>query len=111
MSTESCRYLHELNRWFVASHEHYGESSHGHNFQCRVIFDGIDRERQGQYLTEVIEDLDYRHLNRLPFFRTHTPSTENIARFIFRSLAEMGCDVREVDVVETAGSSGGVCKC
>lgn len=105
------RYLQLIEGWFVASHEHYGESVHGHNFFCRVQLElGADRHNRTCF-QEVIRGLDYRHLNRLPFFRTHTPSTENIARYIQGALKERHCPVRSVEVFETVGCSGGVREC
>ena len=105
------RYIHTLDGFFVASHKHYGETLHGHNFRCRVNL-RLDRpEFARACFKQVIRGLDYQHLNRLSFFRIHTPSTENIARFIAESMMSLGCDVKEVEVFETDGCSGGVTVC
>ncbi len=108
MMGKSFQFLHTLEAFFVASHKHYGEILHGHNFRCRikVTFDRPAFNRA--CFKQVIRGLDYQHLNRLSYFRRFTPSTENIAQFIAESMASLGCEVREVEVFETNECSGGV---
>ncbi len=81
--TKGMEFFHSLEAFFVASHKHYGETL----------------------------GLDYQHLNRLPYFREFTPSTEHIAQFIAESMTSLGCEVREVEVFETDGLSGGISIC
>ncbi len=104
-------YFHILEGFFVASHKHYGETLHGHNFRCRVKL-RLDRtEFNCACFSQVIRGLDYQHLNRIPYFRKFTPSTEHIARYIAESMASLGCQAFEVEVFETDGCSGGVTIC
>jgi len=105
------RMIHILEGVFVASHKHYGESLHGHNFRCRVELALHAVERNRRCFGQVIRTMDYRHLNRLPFFRTQPPSTENIARFVGQALEELGCRVISVEVFETRDCSGGFRSC
>ncbi|MCK5879720.1 MAG: 6-carboxytetrahydropterin synthase [Holophagae bacterium] len=105
------QYLHILESFFVASHKHYGEILHGHNFRCRLKAE-LDRPEFNRVcFRQVMRSLDYQHLNRLPYFRRFTPSTENIAQYIAESMASLGCKVKEVEVFETEGFSGGVRIC
>ncbi len=110
-SGEIHRFVHIIEGSFVASHKHYGEILHGHNFRCRVKMTLNRPEFSRVCFKQVIQGLDYQHLNRLPYFRKFTPSTENIAKFIADSMIGLGCDVRQVEVFETEGCSGGVATC
>ncbi|PJB77411.1 MAG: hypothetical protein CO090_08795 [Acidobacteria bacterium CG_4_9_14_3_um_filter_49_7] len=108
---QNFNFVHSMEAFFVASHKHYGEILHGHNFRCRIAI-LLNRPIFARVcFKQVIQGLDYQHLNRLPYFREFTPSTENIAQFIADSMCSLGCDVREVEVFETEGCSGGVTIC
>jgi 6-pyruvoyl-tetrahydropterin synthase len=102
------QFVQSMEALFVASHKHYGEILHGHNFRCRVTVLLSRPVFSRVCFKQVIQGLDYQHLNRLPYFRKFTPSTENIAQFIADSMSSLGCDVREVEVFETEGCSGGI---
>jgi len=109
--TKGMEFFHSLEAFFVASHKHYGETLHGHNFRCRVKL-LLSRPAFARVcFKQVIRGLDYQHLNRLPYFREFTPSTEHIAQFIAESMTSLGCEVREVEVFETDGLSGGISIC
>ncbi len=110
-NNDNHHYFHVLEGFFVASHKHYGEILHGHNFKCRVRLVLEKPVFSRACFEQVIAGMDYRHLNRIPFFRTHTPSTENIARYIAENLTSLGCEVDEVEVFETPGCSGGIKIC
>ena len=73
------------------------ESLHGHNWKVEVVVNGRDLDESGVVLDfaeikaatkEVIDEIDHRYLNEIPFFTTHNPSSENIARYIFERLSE-----------------------
>lgn len=110
-NSRSYGFVHIMDSFFVASHKHYGEILHGHNFKCRVKVALDKPEFSRVCFRQVIRGLDYQHLNRFPYFRRFTPSTENIAQFIAESMASLGCKVKEVEVFETEGFSGGVRTC
>ncbi|NOZ12337.1 MAG: hypothetical protein GXO69_01660 [Acidobacteria bacterium] len=110
-NTEIHRFFHILEGCFVASHKHYGETLHGHNFRCRVKVSLNRPVFSRNCFRQVIQGLDYQHLNRIPFFRETTPSTEHIAGFIAEKMDSLGCEVLEVEVFETDGFSGGVKQC
>lgn len=72
------------------------EDLHGHNWKIE-IFVQADRLDETELVMDfgeikketaaVLEELDHTHLNELGFFKTHNPSSENIARYIYERLA------------------------
>ena len=71
------------------------ENLHGHNWKVAVFLRGEKLDRAGllldfhtlrERLDRVLQTLDHKNLNTLPFFRKHNPSSENLARYIFLSL-------------------------
>jgi 6-pyruvoyltetrahydropterin/6-carboxytetrahydropterin synthase len=72
---------------------------HGHNYTLEVTVAGEVNERSGFVMDlkelkeimnrEVIEALDHRHLNlEIPEFGELIPTTENLAIFVWRRLAD-----------------------
>ncbi len=87
---------------FSASHQLRGydgacERLHGHNFGVEVEVEGdrlsgdleilLDFKELKAMLREVLAELDHRHLNDLPAFAAHNPSSENLARHLYQALA------------------------
>ncbi len=73
------------------------ESLHGHNWKVEVVLRGKSLEGNGILVDfgevkaatrEVLEELDHKYLNELPFFMQNNPSSENIAHFLFERLSE-----------------------
>ncbi len=73
------------------------ENLHGHNFTVDVTVASKNLDSEGlvvdfrilkAWTDDVLEQLDHKFLNDLPVFQGINPSSENIARFIFDSLAE-----------------------
>ncbi len=95
-----------LKKHFVASHLHNGEDIHGHNFFCIGEFEMDNPEEIKQAFENTLKLLDYKVLNNLDYFKTKTPSTENIALFIFQKLKQF--KVKKIEVFETINFSGGV---
>ncbi|MBN2027072.1 MAG: 6-carboxytetrahydropterin synthase QueD [Actinobacteria bacterium] len=71
---------------------------HGHSFRVEAALTGsrlgtsqllVDFHDLRRMLEEVIEPFDHRFLNEVPPFVEQSPTSENIARFIFESLAAM----------------------
>ncbi len=104
---------------FAAAHrleEYQGkcEELHGHNFQVEVFCQGerlgpegmlIDFKVLKGHLGAVLEMLDHKYLNEIPFFRERASSSEYIAMFVFGELkaplqAE-GVELKEVRVWES----------
>ncbi len=72
------------------------ENLHGHNWKIEVVLRGSRLEASGvlvdfaevkQAARQLLLELDHKYLNELPFFRDRNPSSENIARYLFESLA------------------------
>lgn len=91
-----------VNDEFAAAHalRHYQgkcERLHGHNFSVEVCVQGrqltadtemlIDFTLLKQALKEVLRGLDHCVLNETPPFDGINPSSENLARHIFRAMA------------------------
>ena len=71
------------------------EDLHGHNWVVEVLIKceglneiglGVDFVEVKKKLSEVMEKLDHKDLNNLPFFKEKNPSAENIAGFIYSEL-------------------------
>jgi 6-pyruvoyltetrahydropterin/6-carboxytetrahydropterin synthase len=108
---------------FAAAHRLVGtggkcESLHGHNFKVTLEVEGEKLDDQGMIidfgvlkgaLRSVLEDLDHTDLNSRRVFAGGSPSSENIARFIFEKvsgrLAAAGVRVRSVTVGESETAS------
>jgi len=87
---------------FAAAHRlrEYGgdcEALHGHNWKVEVTVSGREVADNGLLLDfrlikeatgQAVGSLDHRFLNDLEPFRQQNPSSENIARYIFRYVAD-----------------------
>jgi 6-pyruvoyltetrahydropterin/6-carboxytetrahydropterin synthase len=71
------------------------ENLHGHNWKIEVFVAGEELEPNGilidfkkvKIATEkVIDELDHKFLNDLEAFKEVNPSSENIARYLFKAL-------------------------
>ncbi len=75
----------------------YNEPGHGHNYFLDVTVSGEVDSRTGmvvnlfdlkQVLLHVLEEFDHKHLNLdMPYFKGDVPTSENIARVLWRKLA------------------------
>lgn len=92
------------------------EALHGHNWQVELAvksqgLDGIgmviDFGELKTLLNEVLGELDHKNLNDLESFKEANPTSENIARFIYRKIKEKktSLNIAEVTVWETPSSS------
>ena len=72
------------------------EALHGHNFLVEVSVLASDLGAGGllvdfrdlkSWTAEVLQELDHKCLNDLPFFTGANPSAENVARYIFDRIA------------------------
>jgi 6-pyruvoyltetrahydropterin/6-carboxytetrahydropterin synthase len=73
------------------------EDLHGHNFTVEISAGGEKLNDEGllldfrllkKWTNELLEELDHKYLNELPFFKDTNPSSEIIARFMFERLSE-----------------------
>ena len=74
------------------------ENLHGHNWKVEVCVKGdrlndagvlVDFGILKGYVQEIMNRLDHKFLNELPYFEKDAPSSENIALYVARSLQEM----------------------
>ncbi|MDR2017961.1 MAG: 6-carboxytetrahydropterin synthase QueD [Syntrophobacterales bacterium] len=104
---------------FAAAHRleaYHGkcEELHGHNFQVEAFFSGTELNPEGMvidfkilkdYLKQILNTLDHKYLNDIPFFSERTSSSEYIAMFLFHCLSELtqgtAVSVKEVKVWES----------
>ncbi len=90
---------------------------HGHNWIVEVFVKclelnnigiGMDFRDIRQAIKNIINDLDHSCLNEHPEFKDTNPSSENIARFLYRVLGEKinsaNVRVSKVKVSETRGA-------
>jgi 6-pyruvoyltetrahydropterin/6-carboxytetrahydropterin synthase len=90
---------------------------HGHNWtvevsvRCRELNDigiSIDFRNVKQTIRDIIKNIDHSYLNEHPEFKDTNPSSENIARFLYRELGEKinsdAAKVSKVRVSETRSS-------
>ena len=109
---------------FAAAHclRNYGgkcEATHGHNFGVELCVSGdrlapdtdilVDFTVLKRDLKDVLELLDHKHLNEVTPFDTVNPSSENLARFIYRAVRprveDAGARMESVTVSERAAQS------
>ena len=96
------------------------ENQHGHNWRVTATVRGENVGHDGmlldfgelrRMLREVAAELDHSDVNEHEHFRTHNPTAENIARWIFDRLETMLASggskavMDEVSVEETDGST------
>ena len=104
---------------FAAAHNllHYQgdcENLHGHNWKVEVTVSaesldksglGIDFKILKKHTREVMNYLDHKYLNDLEAFKDISPSSEQIARFVFeqleKSLQEYEVIIQKVTVWES----------
>jgi len=80
------------------------EELHGHNFKVEVTVAAPNLNESGllidfrivkKWLSEILEQMDHKHLNELPNFAGINPSAENIAKYIYM---EMDLKAEQVEV-------------
>ena len=100
-TTRKGRWRLTVTEEFCASHCLRGyegpcENLHGHNFGVEAVVEGERLDPKVEYLVDfkvlrgrlrrILGELDHRHLNDLPAFALENPSSENLARHIYRRL-------------------------
>jgi 6-pyruvoyltetrahydropterin/6-carboxytetrahydropterin synthase len=113
--------LHNPKWSAEANRELYGKCNspygHGHNYVLEVAFVGPVEPKTGMITNlaeldpfverEVIEAFDHRYLNEeVAQFRDVVPTTENLAREVFRRLKDFpGAKLERVRIEETSKNS------
>jgi 6-pyruvoyltetrahydropterin/6-carboxytetrahydropterin synthase len=104
---------------FAAAHRLVGyqgkcEELHGHNFFVDAFFCGeklgddgllLDFRILKDYLKDVLDNLDHKYLNEIPFFAERASSAEYIALYIFEEVEKQikakGVSLKEIRVWES----------
>ena len=98
----------DITREFSAAHSLRGyngncKSLHGHNWIIQVFVQSAELDELGiavdfkvlkRELDTLLEELDHKHLNELPMFQNCNPTSENLARYIYKRLAAVVNDSR-----------------
>lgn len=89
------------------------ENQHGHNWLVEAYVKGetldksnilIDYKVLKRELKAVLDLLDHKDINELPYFKGESPSSEMISRFIYNKLKEKIGIVSKISVWETPTS-------
>lgn len=112
----------DVTREFSAAHslrDYPGpcRNLHGHNWSVQVFIGAETLDASGmavdfrlvkKELDSILAELDHHYLNELPAFREENPTSENLARLIFRRLSgaldSTRVKVNKVRVCESASS-------
>ena len=101
----------------LVDHEGACANLHGHNWVVSVYIQGDELNRLGMLVdfhevktatAETLAELDHGELNSLPAFAQNNPTSEHIARYVYKELSGRlngpGYRVHRVTVRETPGS-------
>jgi len=86
------------------------ENLHGHNWKVEIEVEKPKLDKIGMVvdfrdvkkaLSNILEKLDHKHLNEVPYFKKHNPTSENIAKFIFDSLDKKISGIVKISIWET----------
>lgn len=86
------------------------ENIHGHNWKVEITVAGEELDKSGmlidfkflkKHLNEVLDKLDHKDLNNVEELKDISPSSENIAKFIYYELKEKLPRLKKVSVWET----------
>lgn len=102
----------------LKGHEGACHNLHGHNWDVEVFLRGecanaigmlVDFGEIKASLHDVVCALDHKDLNSLPAFSGHNPTSENLAKYIFKALYDRlhsdPVSVHRVRVSESPGTS------
>ena len=112
--------MHELKveSHFAAAHHllNYNgecENQHGHNWKVEAYFRGTELDKSNllidfkvlkKHVNEIVDYLDHKDLNELPEFENQSPSSEFIARYIYKEAKKIFPQISRVNVWETSTS-------
>lgn len=90
------------------------EDLHGHNWKIEVVLEKDILDKIGMLadfkyvkmkLNSVLEKLDHKYLNNIPYFKKVNPTSENITRYIYDKMLKQGLKLKSVTVWENNTSS------
>ena len=89
------------------------EELHGHNWKVEVALIKDKLDRAGMVLdfkflkaklNKILDRLDHKYLNNIPYFKKVNPTSENIAKYIYDSIKLKFPSVNSVTVWESENS-------
>ena len=89
------------------------ENAHGHNWKVEVVARGNELDKSNilidfkvlkKHVNEIVDYLDHKDLNELPEFENQSPSSEFIARYIYKEAKKIFPQISRVNVWETSTS-------
>ena len=90
------------------------EELHGHNWKVEAVVSMDKLDKTGvvldfkyleMKLNRILEKLDHKYLNNIPYFKKVNPTSENIANYIYDSLKPEVISLKSVTVWENNTSS------
>lgn len=90
------------------------EDLHGHNWKVEVVVARNKLDKIGmamdfkflkQKLNDLLEKLDHKYLNSIPYFKKVNPTSENIAKYLYDRLKTEAADLYCVTVWESDTAS------
>ena len=72
------------------------EELHGHNWRVEVVVKSQELDKIGlvidfkelkKKLKSVLEEMDHKYLNKFGYFKKANPTSENIAKYIYKKLS------------------------
>jgi 6-pyruvoyltetrahydropterin/6-carboxytetrahydropterin synthase len=89
------------------------EALHGHNWKVEAALASDSLNKTGMVidfkilkrkLRNILEKLDHKYLNRIPYFQKINPTSENIAKYIYERLKACRLSPKAVTVWESENS-------
>ena len=94
----------------LVGYEGLCKNLHGHNWKVEITIAGEQLDKSGMLvdfkilkstLNKVLDKFDHKDLNELEELKGISPSSENIARFIYQELKKDIPQLKEISVWET----------
>ncbi|MCK4245557.1 MAG: 6-carboxytetrahydropterin synthase QueD, partial [Candidatus Omnitrophica bacterium] len=85
------------------------ERLHGHNWKIQLFLSGSKLKRTGilldfkeikEKLEEVVKPLDHQYLNEIPSFKKISPTSENIAYYLYQKLTNLFAKNKKIKVAK-----------
>ncbi|MDD5565957.1 MAG: 6-carboxytetrahydropterin synthase QueD [Candidatus Omnitrophica bacterium] len=90
------------------------EALHGHNWKVEAVVASQGLDKTGMVidfkvvkhqLNTILEKLDHAYLNKIPYFKAHNPTSEQIALYVYTQLKKKVKQLASVTVWENSTSS------
>ncbi len=109
----------KVEMYFSSAHNLRGykgkcEELHGHNWKVEAVVSKEELDKAGMVadfkylkskLNKILDELDHKYLNRVPYFKKVNPTSENIAKYIYQRMNAGNLSLKSVTVWENAACS------